>query len=81
VSHQTRLESLYEAWINIAIGFGINFVANLTILPLFGFNVTVMQNLGIGVLFTIVSVARQYVIRRWFNGAAARAARRLAGEP
>jgi len=28
----------------------------------------VAKNLQIGVLFTVVSIARQYVLRRWFNG-------------
>lgn len=63
---QTRLESFIEAWINIAIGFVINFVGNWFILPLVGFHtLTVKDNLIIGGLFTIVSVARQYAIRRW----------------
>ncbi|MDZ4341702.1 MAG: hypothetical protein U1E51_04605 [Candidatus Binatia bacterium] len=65
---QTRLGSFIEAWVNVAIGFGINFAGNLLILPLFGFDVRAGQALGIGFLFTLVSVARSYAIRRWFNG-------------
>lgn len=64
---QTRMSSFIEAWINVLIGFGINFVANLLILPMFGFNITLMDNLYIGILYTIISVARSYAIRRWFN--------------
>jgi hypothetical protein len=64
---QTKLGSFYEACINVAIGFGINFVANLIILPLFGFNITLMDNFYIGLLYTIVSVVRSYVVRRWFD--------------
>lgn len=75
---QTRLGSLIEASVNIFIGFWINFFANLAILPLFGFTPSIKQNLLIGVLFTIVSVARQYVIRRWFNKRLHDAAQRLA---
>ena len=77
---QTRLGSFIEAWINVAIGFGINFGANLFILPLIGFQISVGQNLFIGVLYTIISVARSYCIRRWFNARIHRAALRLAGE-
>lgn len=77
---QTRLGSLYEALFNILIGYTINFTANMLILPAFGFHITVVQNLAIGVLFTIISVARQYVIRRWFNAKLHRAAALLAGE-
>lgn len=76
---QTRLGSLIEACINVLIGFWINFAANLAILPLFGFTPTVAQNFQIGLLFTVVSVARSYVIRRWFNARLHAAAQRLAG--
>lgn len=77
--NQTRLGSLFEAWINVAIGFAINFVANMTILPLIGFHITPGQNLFIGVLYTVISVARSYVIRRWFNARLHKAAQALAG--
>jgi hypothetical protein len=77
--NQTRLGSFIEAWINVAIGFAINFVANLLILPLIGFHISIGQNLFIGVLYTIISVARSYVIRRWFNARLHAAALRLAG--
>ena len=75
---QTRLGSLIEALINVAIGFAINFVANMTILPLIGFHITAAQNLLLGVLYTIISVGRSYVIRRWFNARIHHAAMLLA---
>lgn len=65
--NQTKLGSFIEAWINVLIGFTINFVANMFILPLIGFHITVSENLFIGVLYTIISVARSYIVRRWFN--------------
>lgn len=77
---QTRLGSLIEATINVVIGFAINFAANLVILPLIGFQISVAQNLFIGVLYTLISVARSYCVRRWFNARIHRAAARLAGE-
>lgn len=65
---QTRLGSFIEAWVNVAIGFGINFAANLLILPLFGFtSLTLATNFEIGLLYTVISVVRSYAIRRWFN--------------
>lgn len=65
-ARQTRLESFIEAWINVAIGFGINFTANLLILPAFGFHsLTVGQNFVIGLIYTAISVTRSYVVRRW----------------
>ena len=62
---QSRLESLIEVWINVGIGFSLNFVANYLILPLFGFNVSLSQTFWIGVAFTAISVLRSYIIRRW----------------
>lgn len=77
--NQSRLSSFIEALFNVAIGFAINFVANMLILPLIGFYISVSQNLFIGVLYTVISVARQYVIRRWFNARLHAAAMRIAG--
>lgn len=77
---QSRKGSLIEALINTAIGFGINFTANLIILPLFGFtSLTVQTNLVIGVVYTLISVVRSYVVRRWFNAYIVRAAKKLSG--
>lgn len=75
---QTRLGSLIEACINVAIGFWINFAANLVVLPLFGWQVTVTQNLALGAIYTGISIARSYAVRRWFNARIAAAAARLA---
>jgi uncharacterized membrane protein (DUF485 family) len=65
---QTKLGSFTEAWANIAVGFGINFAANLVVLPWFGHDVTAGDAFGIGIVFTAISLARSYVLRRWFNG-------------
>lgn len=78
---QSRLSSFYEACMNIVIGFSINWVANLLILPIFGFNVTGGQAFGIGVFFTAISLVRSYVIRRWFNARLSAMAQRMAKEP
>lgn len=61
--------SLVEALVNVLIGGGVNFVANLTILPLLGFStLTLATNLLITAVFTVISVVRSYTLRRWFNG-------------
>lgn len=76
---QTRLGSLVEALINVAIGFGINFVANLIVLPRFGFtSLTLHDNFLIGLIYTAISVVRSYAIRRWFNQHIVRAAAHIA---
>lgn len=77
--NQTRLGSFIEVCINIAIGFAINWVANILILPLYGFRITGGQAFSMGLIFTIISVVRSYVIRRWFNARLHAMAQRLAG--
>jgi hypothetical protein len=64
---QTRLSSFIEAFINVAIGFVINFTANMFIFPMFGFHITPGENLLMGLIYTVISVARSYAVRRWFN--------------
>lgn len=76
--NQTRLGSLIEAIFNIIIGFAINWTANMAILPLFGFHVSGAQAFGIGMFFTVISVARSYLVRRFFNARLQRAAESMA---
>ena len=76
--NQTRIGSLIEAVVNVLIGFGINFVANLLVLPLFGFYVNAHQAFSIGLIFTVISIARSYAIRRWFNAHLHRMSQRAA---
>lgn len=66
---QTKLGSFVEASANIAVGYTIAFISNLTILPLFGFtSLTIEKNFLIGAIYTGISYLRSYIIRRWFNG-------------
>jgi hypothetical protein len=65
---QTKWGSLVEAKANIVVGFAINWSANMIVLPWFGFKLSGGTAFEIGLVFTVISMARQYVIRRWFNG-------------
>jgi hypothetical protein len=64
---QTRLGSVVETVANTVVGYLVNFVANLLILPLFGFNVSLAQNAVLGLLYTGISIIRGYLLRRAFN--------------
>lgn len=64
---QSRRMSLIESVSNILVGFGIAMVCNLTVLPLFGFNVTMLDSLGIGGIMTVVSIIRSYCMRRVYE--------------
>ncbi len=66
---QTRTGSFVESMANIAVGFTINFLANLVILPAFGFtSLTAGKNFAIGIAYTGISLARSFILRRYFNG-------------
>lgn len=64
---QSRRASLAEALLNIIIGFWISVLANIWLLPLWGYTVSLTQGIEIGLLFTLVSLLRSYVLRRAFN--------------
>lgn len=64
---QSRKASLAEAILNTMIGFWISVLANLLLLPLWGFQVSLTQSIEIGIAFTFVSIARSYILRRAFN--------------
>ena len=65
---QTRTKSLLEACTNIMIGYVINIGINAIVFKSMGIPVTTKQNLGIGLLFTFVSLTRTYLIRRIWEG-------------
>ncbi len=77
---QSRLSSFIEAVINIIIGFAINFTANALVFPLFGWQISVADNLLLGAVYTLISLIRSYSIRRWFNARIHKAAAQLAGD-
>ncbi len=64
---QSRLISLLEAITNVALGYGIAVVTQVAVFPLFGLYLSLSDNLLISGVFTVVSVARSYAIRRLFE--------------
>ena len=64
---QTKRQSFIESLTSTTIGIIIGIVLNVTILPIFGYPVSLSDSLWISVIFTAVSVIRSYIIRRWFN--------------
>lgn len=77
---QTRLSSLIEAVINVAIGFIVSLLLTAFLLPAYGHHVTWSQNLQITGIFTIASILRSYAVRRWFNARIHAAAMRIANK-
>lgn len=75
---QSRLESLIESIINIAIGYNVALLSQWIIFPMFDIHVSLTSNLLIGAWFTLISLIRSYVIRRWFNARLKAAAHSIA---
>ncbi len=67
VKKQTRLESVLESIVNVLIGFFLALASQLVIFPMYDIAVPLSTNLWIGAWFTLISLVRSYVIRRWFN--------------
>ena len=65
---QTRRGSLVEVVSGTAVAFAISLILQHCVVdPLWNLNTSFFENLSITVLFTVVSVARSYVWRRFFN--------------
>ncbi len=64
---QSRAMSLVESLTNVVVGYGIAVVTQMMVFPLFGLTVTLAENMTIGGIFTMVSIARSYTLRRAFE--------------
>ena len=72
---QSRLMSLVEALANVIVGYGVAVVTQILIFPIFGLHTTLAQNLKMGAIFTIVSIARSFALRRVFEAIRMRSAK------
>lgn len=64
---QSKTQSLIETFVNILIGYIVAIAAQVIVFPWFGIEADFDTNIKIGVIFTLVSVVRTYVVRRFFN--------------
>lgn len=65
---QSRRGSALEAVLNVLIGCGVASIGNAVFLPLVGLPApSAGQHVALAVLFTALSLARSYGVRRLFN--------------
>lgn len=64
---QSRTNSLIESATNILIGYWCAVLTQIIVFPIMGIDVSMSKNLMIGLVFTLISLLRSYVIRRVFN--------------
>lgn len=55
-------------------------LSQILIFPLFDIRVSIETNVGIAAWFTAISIARSYIVRRWFNAGMHKAIARLANK-
>ncbi|MFA7127585.1 MAG: hypothetical protein WC136_00275 [Sphaerochaeta sp.] len=65
---QTKLQSFYEQLLNIGSGMLLSaLIVQPLVFPLYNISTTILDNLGISLLFTLASLIRSYIWRRLFN--------------
>lgn len=64
---QTRIESFIENVVNVLIGFLTALASQIIIFPFFNIYVSITENILLTFYFTIVSLIRGYLVRRYYN--------------
>lgn len=64
---QPKKYSFLESIANVVIGYFVALGSQILFFPLLGLEVSLQTNIKIGLIFTVVSIIRSYLIRRLFN--------------
>jgi hypothetical protein len=64
---QSRLISLVEAVANVAVGLILAVAVQIVVFPILGLQASLGQNLALALVFTGVSLARSFCLRRVFE--------------
>jgi hypothetical protein len=68
---QSRLMSLVEAVANVIVGLLVALATQVVMFPILGLQASLGQNLKLALVFTGVSIARSYALRRMFEAVGA----------
>ena len=61
------MRSLIESLIDVGSGFILAILVQLLIFPLFGLYPTILDSMGIALIFTVVSITRSWIWRLVFT--------------
>lgn len=64
---QSKKQSLKETVISTFIGLAVSLITQIVVFPLYDLEVSFNQNIQITIIFTVVSILRGYLVRRYFN--------------
>ena len=64
---QTRLMSLIETLTNVLVGFLVSLISQIYIFAAYGIHFSLGDNLAITAYFTVISIIRSFLLRRYFE--------------
>lgn len=64
---QSRKHSFIESLVNVLIGYLVAVGSQIVIFPMFGIHIPMSDNFIMGLWFTLISIIRSYLLRRWFT--------------
>jgi len=64
---QSKYYSFLEAVINSIIGYAVAIFSQEVLFPHYGIKIPLASHLQLGLWFTIISIARSFILRRIFN--------------
>jgi hypothetical protein len=64
---QSTKESFVESLVDVGIGFIISIFATIVINKIHCIEIPLWKNFTITICFTIISLVRRFVVRRYFN--------------
>ena len=70
VATDSKIKSLVETSLDIFLGFMMFLPVNYFVLPLFAEQIadhSLLTAIQIGIMFSAISLARKFTIRRWFE--------------
>lgn len=59
--------ALIESLVNVGFGYLVALALTYTVRPIFGHHPTVGDGIGISLIFTLASIVRTYIVRRFFQ--------------
>ena len=65
---QSRTMSMVEAAANVVVGYVLAIATQIVVFPWFGIETGLAEHMTIGLAFVGVSLARGFLIRRFFEG-------------
>lgn len=64
---QSKRNSLIESFANVAVGYFVAVGSQMVVFPILGIHIEHRTNFIIGLIFTVISLVRSYLLRRLFN--------------